>query len=121
MRSIRFVVPGAPVPQARTRSTRYGRHFTPKRSADYQETVRQIALESMSDCGWASGGRGPFSVDLDVYRKADRGDVDNYAKALLDGMSKAAMWSDDARVHHLSVRILVDRENPRVHVFVREM
>ncbi len=67
---------------------------------------------------WPAGGAGPFAVTLDVYRAANRGDADNYAKGVKDAMTKAGVWDDDRHVTSLTVRMFLDRERPRVDVEV---
>lgn len=48
-----------------------------------------------------------FKVEIDVYKGSDRlgtGDLDNYAKALLDIITRARIiWEDDDRVNELHV------------------
>jgi Holliday junction resolvase RusA-like endonuclease len=41
-----------------------------------------------------------------------RGDVDNYVKAILDGMNTKA-WTDDKAVEHLTVKFRGDARKPR--------
>lgn len=54
MKSITIEVPGPPVAQARTRSTKTGHHYTPKRSADYRNLIalaaRQVWKDKPLDC-----------------------------------------------------------------------
>jgi Holliday junction resolvase RusA-like endonuclease len=62
-----------------------------------------------------------YEVAYVVYQgSGERGDVDNYAKCVLDGLVKAQVFDSDHKVvavHGYKVR---DRENPRTEIFIRE-
>lgn len=125
---LRFTISGPPVPQARARSRYTGRPYTPKRSRDYQLHAASCARSAVwltmppwMSRGALNGGVGPFRVELDVYRVANRGDADNYAKALKDAMTKAGVWTDDRYVTELLVRLHTDKEHPRVEVSVTRL
>lgn len=123
MNALRFTVPGPPVPQARARSRYSGRPYMPRKSRAYQAHVAIVAWNAMclSLPRWPVGGAGPFAVSLEVYRAADRGDADNYAKGVKDAMTRARVWDDDRHVTSLTVRMFVDRERPRVEVEVTRL
>ncbi len=57
---------------------------------------------------------GDVFVRLDIVRKANRGDVDNFSKLCLDSL-KGIAYEDDRQVKelHLSIR-KVDKHNPSV-------
>ncbi len=57
---------------------------------------------------------GDVFVRLDIVRKANRGDVDNFSKLCLDSL-KGIAYEDDRQVKelHLSIRT-VDKHNPSV-------
>jgi Holliday junction resolvase RusA-like endonuclease len=128
---LRFTIPGPPVPQARARAGRGGHHYTPAKSRAYLSRVRDSAHVAMvfanaakrptRDLAWAPKGTGPFAVELDVYRAANRGDADNFAKGIKDGMTRAGVWLDDRYVTSLAVRMHIDRSNPRAEVIVRRL
>ena len=58
---------------------------------------------------------GDVAVTLPVYRKAKRGDLDNYNKVLLDSLSGIA-YTDDSQVTELHAYRFDDKHNPRVEV-----
>jgi crossover junction endodeoxyribonuclease RusA len=58
---------------------------------------------------------GDVAVTLRVYRKAKRGDLDNYNKVLLDSLSGIA-YTDDSQVTELHTYRYDDKHNPRVEV-----
>lgn len=105
-----FVVPGSPRGWQRPGSSRGGRRYTPARTRGYERDVAVAAL--------AAGVRpvdGPIAVHIAVHAdhvevsigscrgKVARPDLDNIAKAVLDGLSGVA-YADDAQVVELHVR-----------------
>ena len=123
---ITFEVPGDPVPQPRARVATIcgvGRAYTPARHKihTYRQAIQLVAKTS----GWVDGPTdGPVSVEISCHisrppshlnssgelRKAarewpGRGDVDNYAKAVLDAITDSqAFWLDDDQVVELTTR-----------------
>lgn len=116
--AISFFVPGKPVPKARARAySRNGqtRMYTPKTTADYETLVQSICRES-----FARPLEGPLCVSLYIgvpipsswskkrrddaitglIRPTSRPDIDNYVKAIFDGMNGVA-FVDDAQVVRL--------------------
>jgi len=134
--SLSFFIPGKPKPKGRGRTVRLktGRvvTFTPADTVKYENWVRMIAADAMV-------GREPFAVPLfvriDIYVRrpkkpkfanapATRPDLDNYEKAILDGMGLAGVYTDDAIVcWKSSSKEFADDLNPegaRVYVGVDE-
>lgn len=103
--AVEFPVPGRPVPWQRRESAGGGRSWTPQRTREYEERVGLL--------GRAAGltpRSGPVAVEIDVYVSDGRvGDVDNYAKAVLDGLTGVA-YEDDRQV----VRLVVERHRADV-------
>lgn len=97
---IRIVVPGRPVPAVRmTQRSKY-KNKQALRYLDYKERI-----------GWdakACGVREPVTGDVHVHAvayivpKTPDIDVDNLAKAYLDGLNQIA-WVDDCQVTKLTV------------------
>lgn len=80
--------------------------------------------------GWHSAvavianGRGvsgkAHHIAYTVYQGAgSRGDVDNYAKVILDALVKAGVLKTDASVIEMNARKQRDRENPRTEILIR--
>jgi Holliday junction resolvase RusA-like endonuclease len=117
-----FVVAGPPQPKQRARQGRGGHWYTPPATRAYEVAVKVAALAPMLQGGHPRDDcKSTFAVALDVYFGDERGrDVDNVAKAILDGANKI-IWHDDRQVHELSVRRFVDRAHPRVEVRVRRL
>jgi Holliday junction resolvase RusA-like endonuclease len=111
---IRLVIEGVPVPLQRSR-TSSGRHYLPKRSRIYRETVQGVWLAA----GRPSLGDVPFAASLRFYGANPRADLDNLAKAILDALSTLAYGDDAALVclsgcHKLPVDELWPADRPAV-------
>lgn len=97
MSIITFTVPGRPVPAARmTQRSKWG-----KRAQRY--------LAYKGEVGWAAKAarcprfKGRVRVDIDLHIRGGRiGDVDNYAKSILDGLNGVAR-EDDRQVVELHI------------------
>lgn len=91
-------IPGRPVPKGRPRFTRSGRAYTPKRTREYQRKVADHALVSRNaERTWPTDARYHVRVTAHVLTERSPGDVDNYAKAALDGCN-GVLWLDDRQV-----------------------
>jgi crossover junction endodeoxyribonuclease RusA len=64
--------------------------------------------------------QGRIAVTVKVYRPANRGDLDNSLKAILDALNQCA-YRDDSQIDELHAYKYLDRANPRVEVEVREL
>ena len=95
-----------PVPASRPRVSRYGTYYLPtyrKFKAEMQEIVAK-------NRGSFTKMKGPLAVTvICCVRKPKRtelshprGDVDNYAKAVLDSLNEV-MWEDDDQIVQLTV------------------
>lgn len=127
MSTCAFVVHGPPVPKARartvTRRSQAGatltRSFTPDKTVAYERLIGGIGRAALSKLPrWRTDGR--YAVQIAVYRAARRGDVDNFAKAVLDGLN-GVCWRDDSAVTRLAVELYEDKERPRIEVEVTEI
>ena len=94
-----FSVPGDPVTWKRARS-QGSRRWTDPRDRDYRASLRLHALAARPK-GWPLDAR--YSVTVVVSVRRDVGDVDNFAKSVLDA-GKGVLWADDAAVRELYVR-----------------
>lgn len=98
-----------PKVKQRPRMTRRGRAYTPKQTLEFESIIREA---------WNGPQFESFvSVDIVLYKdkikititeespekkSSLRGDIDNYAKAILDGLNKAA-YLDDRQIVKLKV------------------
>lgn len=96
--NIEFVVAGRPVPAVRM--TNRGKWVNPS-------AIRYLAYKDA--VGWAAKAaswdliKGPVRVEIHLYLRGGQvGDVDNYAKSILDGCN-GVIWVDDTQVVDLRV------------------
>ncbi|MGQ9556899.1 MAG: RusA family crossover junction endodeoxyribonuclease [Desulfurispora sp.] len=101
MQRITITVPGRPVPKQRPRLGRNGYVYTPERSHDYEKHIHWLARKyCRRPC------RGPVSLSLTVYLASPGGDLDNYVKAVCDGLNRAA-YVDDRQVRHIQASLVI--------------
>ena len=134
---IELTIPGEPVPQARPRMTKTGHTYTPQKSRQYKEYIRLIAAAYMA-------GRkpleGPLCLSVRAYRSIPKSgtkqwhkdaaagderpvtkpDLDNYIKAVQDGLN-GIVWQDDSQIVTYAApfgKFYDDGGGPRVEVKV---
>lgn len=134
---ITFTVPGAPQGKGRPRVGKVGGHarmFTPPKTAAYESLVALAAKQAMGDrepmrgplrcllhvmcaipASWAKRKRS--QAEMGALLPAGKPDLDNIAKAILDGCNGIA-WGDDSQVTSLEVHKRYSIW-PCVHVFVQ--
>ena len=134
--TIKFTVPGRPVPMARPRVTAHGT-YTPKRCRDYKAAVALAAKAAMQG---KEPMEGALSCDIQLWYAVPKsytqgkklaaqhniirpigrnsGDADNHAKAIMDACT-GIVWRDDSQVVKLSVMKLYGNE--RAGITVREV
>lgn len=115
-----FTVPGPPVPKGRPRTVRHRgavRTFTPTRTKRYERHVAICAWKAApAGCGWRTDGR--YAATLRVFGARANDDMDNVAKAVLDGC-EGVLWKNDRQVELLTVeRCAADGDGPRVEAAV---
>ncbi len=78
------------------------------------------AVAVISRGGMVSGNA--HEITYTVYQGlGSRGDVDNYAKVILDGLVRAGVLKSDASVVSMHAHKLRDRSNPRTEIHVRSL
>ena len=127
-------IPGNPVPMGRPRVTTPGGHaraYLPLKTRQWLDKAAVHVLGAWRKPPW----EGPVGVRVRcvssrpqrLLRKKDpegrmprpvRGDIDNYAKSLLDCLQMGGVYGDDGQVVYLSCRDLwcSKLENPKVEV-----
>lgn len=135
--SITFSVDINPTPKGRPKFARRGnfvRAYTPKKTADYETEIKTQAQAMMN--------REPLETPLAVYlyfrlpvprshskkrreaclngseRPIKKPDLDNLAKAVLDGLN-GVVWRDDSQIVSLHIT-KVYNSNPGIDLMIRE-
>lgn len=119
-KSYRFTIPVEPRTKQAVRFGRKGA-FQPKSVTDYEAAVKAACAEYMEKIGLSHQLTMPLQVhvrlrkdrtivtltpvvDPDEYKTEVRGDVDNYAKALLDGLQgEGGIIGNDRQVWSLNI------------------
>ena len=111
-----FIIPGEPVAKGRPKLSRYGT-YTPKKTKEYEEHIKQEWHKN----GYKEPLTGAVMVDITFYRSIQKSsskaakmakltgkvkptvkpDLDNYIKAVLDGLNGLA-WVDDSQIINIS-------------------
>lgn len=96
---------------------RGGRYY---QSGEYKSFLTQVGwlwLKAKPQ-DWSKESRYSVVVEL-IYNTRRRYDVDNRVKPILDALTRAGTWNDDAQVDEiLVVRGEVDKERPRALVWI---
>lgn len=133
--ALRFSVAGQPVGKARPRFSRT-RVYTPTKTVHYEALIRSAAKDAM--CGFPPVANDvAFDVEIEAYyavpaswskkrrlsalqgvdRPMTKPDLDNVAKAVLDGMN-GVVFEDDKQIVGMTVTKHYS-DTPRVEVVVR--
>lgn len=114
-----------PVPASRPRVSKYGTYYLPtyrQFRAGFREAINACRTQTRKTDG-------PLVVEVRCFiekpktgkRRWPNGDVDNYAKAVLDGLN-GILWDDDDQIVDLRViKEYVDSGNARIEVEVRSV
>lgn len=112
-RRINLEIPGRPIAKQRARA-RGGQFYTPAATRNFEDMVAFIARAVP-----ARDLSGEISVEIAIRtRRALRGDVDNYAKSILDGIVKGGLLRDDREITSLCIskNLAVADEDDRTFV-----
>jgi len=113
---IEFTVPGRPRAKQRPRKGKHGNMYTPPETKEYERMVAWYALQAMQGQRKLTG---PTGVEIKLYFKNKKmPDIDNCAKAIMDGMLNVA-YEDDRQVRELMISRHQDK-NERAEVRVWE-
>lgn len=108
---IAFTVPGRPVPAVRM--TQRGKYvkLAARRYLTYKETVGWIAKREVNQ-----PTKEAVTINIRAYMYGRVADVDNLAKAIMDGCNKI-VWDDDRQVEKLIIeRFECEKHSERVVV-----
>ena len=136
VKKFNITIPITPVPKARPRFTRYGHTYTPKKTADYEKAIaeywRQATHNFQYDRKQALIVNLVFGMPIPkstsksktelmangTIRPTKKPDVDNLAKAVMDGLNGVA-WADDSQVVRVSIYKEYAKE-PYVYIYVHD-
>jgi len=138
MTTIQFEIKGNAVPKGRPRSTKRGITYTPEKTRAYEDYVRSVAsqyapkqlLKGALEVELHFFFQRPKSLPKKIIHHIKRGDVDNYAKLIMDSLEprkrpkksqnplEGAMYESDAQI----VSLLVTKQygEPRVEVKITD-
>lgn len=118
---LNVTVMGDPIPKGRPRGGR-GHHYTPKRTRDAEEALRELAgVDDLQ--AW----EGPVGIDVTFFcATRRRTDGDNLTKLVTDalqrrrGESTGGVFLDDAQIEDWRIRVRrrVEGEEPRTEIRV---
>ncbi len=91
-----------------------GRTLKSAQAREYQESAGWIAKEQ-----GLQPLVGAVLVDVRVYRPAQRGDLDNSLKVVLDAL-KGIGYMDDSQIVKIIAQRFDDKENPRIELSVKQ-
>lgn len=110
---IQFFIPGKPVPKGRPRFG-HGRAYTPQRTLDWENVVAWTARVACKE-----PLEGKLFVTLGFHGANGNADVDNLAKAVLDGLQGICFANDRQVVHLEAYRGQLD--TPGVKVLIEAL
>ena len=125
---IKFQINARPQPKERSRSTRSGHHYTPRRTVNFELTV---AAEFRAQHPDHKPLEGPIELEVFIdyarpktvkkgYWHTGRGDIDNIVKAISDALNGVA-WKDDRQVAVLhGYKTWADKDKIEVNILLLE-
>ena len=135
MKEYKFTAYGEPVAKGRARSTRSGKHYTPRKTVIAEEAIRlqsvsskpKAALESPINLkntffrsiprSW-SNKKQFLALEGNVY-PVSKPDISNTVKTVEDALNKI-YWNDDSQIVDLNTKKRYAAE-PRTEIIVREI
>jgi crossover junction endodeoxyribonuclease RusA len=109
--SIRLTLPYPPSANNYWRANR-GRVHKSTQAKKYIDNVKWITKRQN-----LTPIEGHVQVQIEVYRPARRGDLDNTLKVLLDALNGLA-YADDSQITQIFAKRFEDKANPRVEIMV---
>lgn len=105
----------APTVNHYVKHTRSGRHYLTPKAIAWKDAVAIIAR------GQSVTGK-THEITYTVFQGAgSKGDVDNYAKCILDALVKAGVLKSDASIVAMHAYKKRDRENPRTEIHLEAL
>lgn len=95
-------------------TNRQGRRFTSARGTKFKADVAKVLSIYRPE-----KYHGELVVEIKLFRPKKLGDIDNYAKAILDAL-KGHCFNDDKQIIELHIYRFDDKQNPRAEVKITE-
>lgn len=86
-------------------------------SKDYRNAKEAIEWEVKSQWDYETIKDNDVCINVLLYMKDKRHDIDAFIKLLLDAMSNT-VYKDDRQIHELHIFKMYDKKNPRVEISV---
>lgn len=118
LESVRFEVLGPPRPKERHRLGANGRMYTPEKTVQYERAIAAVARLYLGH--WRKDGRYRTTLTF-VFDCTRRGDLDNYVKAVHDGLQGFAFENDKQVCEHGPTRELVEPGRARTEVLIERV
>ena len=113
---VSFTIPGRPVPKQRPRMGPNGHVYTPKNCREYEKKVAATAYTV-----FRRPYAGPVALEVNFFLTSRPGDLDNYVKAVSDGLNRIA-YQDDRQVVELKAKLTVMKGiSERAEVTIRAL
>lgn len=123
---IEFEMPIVALPKERARVTRFGT-YTPTRTREFENQVIHHARKHSLEMLLETPLRLYCEFHLPKPKKpkfsnypAVPADIDNYLKAIMDGMNKI-IWKDDSLICHIEAKKLYALGPPKIVVKIEEL
>ena len=137
---LRIVLPGKPYPQPRVKVGKFGSYYNKKHKDKLKETLYQI-ISQVNYSTWKVSDK-PIRINITTVSpcpqrlkrqvvtagkrlyKPTIPDIDNYAKYILDAITKSSLiWLDDNQIVELHQKDFYGRygEDPYTEVTVQEL
>jgi Holliday junction resolvase RusA-like endonuclease len=123
-------IKGNPIPASRPRFTKSGRAYTAEPYKSYKANLAKKLemlmgeLPEIPDAGtkertaYLKAHR--YQLSLKIYREKAIGDVDNYAKSVMDALQDAGVIANDSQIDTAHIVKRVDKKNPRLCILLEE-
>lgn len=108
---------GEPVAHQRPRLGRGGKTYTPQKTKEYKEGLAWIIKSEIRN--YKIDKEALYGIQAIFYRSnRQRVDIDNLLKTVLDSLTLAGFWADDAQVREISARLLKSQKQARTEFVV---
>lgn len=87
----------------------------------FKNHMKKVLERAVSKHSWEKTGEFTYVIcEVHMYSNQKRKDADNVFKCLLDSLTENEIVYDDSMILPRVTEILIDKENPRLEVFLRE-